>query len=168
MQQGAGPGSVIENNTIIAGPKGSFPGMSAVWMTDWQQGVTFQNNIIDGYDVGFENYECHPSTNYPHQGSLQCDVSQPNTIRNNLVHVTPGKEITNGGSKNGIDIILPISSNNINQDPKFVNPTAGDYRLQAGSLAIDKGYPSSLTTDFAGNARPRGNGIDIGAYEYGN
>jgi hypothetical protein len=86
-----------------------------------------------------------------------------------LINVTPGKEIVNsGGSINGVDIIFPISSNNISQDPRFVNPGAVDFRLQAGSPAIDKGNPSGVSTDFAGKPRLSGSGIDMGAFEYGN
>jgi hypothetical protein len=43
---------------------------------------------------------------------------------------------------------------------------AGDYHLQAGSPAIDKGFSTSAPlTDFDGKARPQGAGVDIGAYE---
>jgi hypothetical protein len=44
----------------------------------------------------------------------------------------------------------------------------GDFRLQGGSPAIDKGYPNGLSTDRDGSARPRGATMDIGAYEFGN
>jgi hypothetical protein len=53
-------------------------------------------------------------------------------------------------------------------DPQFVDPEHGDFRLKNTSPAIDAGtmegwYP---TTDFYGNPRPQGRGIDIGAIEY--
>jgi hypothetical protein len=48
----------------------------------------------------------------------------------------------------------------------FVDPAAGDYRLKAGSPAIDRGTASQAAPrDLAGNARPGGPAIDIGAYE---
>src|SRR5207253_10917240 len=95
-------------------------------------------------------------------GNIQGDPV-PDIVRNNLILAPQaGREIQHGSG------VEPIFSNNIlGQDPKFINPATGDYRLQAGSPAIDKGYPSSLTTDFAGNPRPWGATIDIGAYEYG-
>ena len=77
------------------------------------------------------------------------------------------------------------NGNNIDDDPKFVSPvaassaptTAGDYRLQAGSPAIDAGNRSYFTggntpdlsgikTGLDGNSRIMGGSIDIGAYEY--
>lgn len=68
---------------------------------------------------------------------------------------------------------LPAVAYNINADPLFVNAPAGDYRLKAGSPAINKGDNSLLltifpgtTTDLAGNARIRGGVVDMGAYEY--
>ncbi len=46
-------------------------------------------------------------------------------------------------------------------DPKFVDPEKGDYRLQEGSPAIDKGDPSFSVPEGGGKR------IDIGAFEYG-
>jgi hypothetical protein len=43
-------------------------------------------------------------------------------------------------------------------NPRFVNPAAGDYRLQAGSALIDSG--TNLGLPFTGD------GPDIGAIEY--
>ena len=42
-----------------------------------------------------------------------------------------------------------------------------DLRLPAGGMAIDRGtFLTAPDVDFAGNLRPRGAGVDIGAYEY--
>lgn len=50
----------------------------------------------------------------------------------------------------------------------FVNPAGHDYRLKAGSLAIDAGTTlADVTTDLEGKARPIGAAFDMGAYEYG-
>jgi len=54
----------------------------------------------------------------------------------------------------------------VKADPKFMNPTAGDFHLQPGSPAIDKGSTNSLRADRDGMARPQGAAFDIGAYEY--
>jgi parallel beta-helix repeat protein len=49
----------------------------------------------------------------------------------------------------------------------FVNPTTQDYRLKAGSPAIDAGISSpDVLKDLAGISRPVGRAFDIGAYEY--
>jgi len=49
----------------------------------------------------------------------------------------------------------------IGVDPKFVDPDAGDYRLQKESPAIDKGDPSIISPSCGGKR------VDIGAFEYG-
>ncbi len=49
----------------------------------------------------------------------------------------------------------------------FVNVDAGDFRLKAGSPAIDAGTPLDLiTSDLDSTLRPSGSAFDIGAYEF--
>ncbi len=52
-------------------------------------------------------------------------------------------------------------------DPTFVDVLGGDYRLQAGSPAVDAGafLAASGSADLAGNPRAQAGGIDLGAYE---
>jgi len=64
---------------------------------------------------------------------------------------------------------------NIDLDPRFVDPSAGDLHLQPGSPCIDAGYndaPNLPTDDFEGDPRlgdGDGDGyavVDMGVYEY--
>lgn len=55
---------------------------------------------------------------------------------------------------------------NVYDDPAFVDPSAWDYHLTAGSAAIDAGVDAGVTTDIDGDPRPIGAGVDIGADEY--
>ena len=66
---------------------------------------------------------------------------------------------------------------NLDVDPQFVAPDNFDYRLNAGSPAINAGNNEAtvlsgqgddaveLTEDLAGNNRTVGNAVDLGAYE---
>jgi serine protease len=64
------------------------------------------------------------------------------------------------------------SGGNIDLDPLFVDPAAGDYHLQADSPCIDVGTsdvadpPGLPATDFDGNDRVIGSAPDMGAYEF--
>jgi len=69
----------------------------------------------------------------------------------------------------------PFGSHDICADPLCVDDTLDSFNghLPLGSPAIDKGLPvGSLNglvpaDDLEGGARPGGNGVDMGAYEYG-
>ena len=54
----------------------------------------------------------------------------------------------------------------VNIDPLLIDPARNNYHIPAGSPAIDAGLDVGITTDLDGNARPQGNGPDIGAYEF--
>ncbi len=56
-------------------------------------------------------------------------------------------------------------TNPVSGDPRFVNPTGGDYHIGAGSAAMDAGISAGVTTDIDGDPRPIGAGYDIGADE---
>jgi predicted outer membrane repeat protein len=63
---------------------------------------------------------------------------------------------------------------NIKADPLFREAvyaeesptTAGDYRLTAGSPAVDSGAATGPDRDLDGVSRPQGGGRDMGAYEF--
>jgi hypothetical protein len=69
------------------------------------------------------------------------------------------------GARNMRTIPIGVTPQTIVADPGFVNAAGGDFSLLSSSPAIDKGGPTSYTTDLLQN--PASNGApDIGAYEY--
>jgi parallel beta-helix repeat protein len=53
------------------------------------------------------------------------------------------------------------------ENPLLVNPSGGNYALQAGSPAINTGLTlSEVPVDIIGTARPQGGAYDMGPYEY--
>ena len=80
-------------------------------------------------------------------------------VINNIVYGNRGDPIINLGTNTTLD-------KNLTEDPKFVNPAAGDFGVQAGSPAIDKGMTlAQVPDDFTGKKRPEGAAYDIGAFE---
>ena len=51
-------------------------------------------------------------------------------------------------------------------DPRFFWPQLNDYHLCQNSAAIDQGVNAGVSSDFEGDARPQGIGVDIGADEW--
>ena len=119
----------------------------------------FNNTVLESKNQGIYAYK---SGNY----------SVPSTnikVFNNIVLPTSGGAIgTSSNSSSGYE-----ASNNITSgDPKFVDKANRDYRLKAGSLAIDKGYVNTSkklpypATDLDGRTRVVNGVIDIGVFEY--
>lgn len=74
----------------------------------------------------------------------------------------------NGVSKSGAVSTVTWGQGNINADPLFVDPANQDFQVRAGSPVIDAGIRhEDLGIDINGYLRPCGDGIDMGAYEFG-
>jgi predicted outer membrane repeat protein len=68
---------------------------------------------------------------------------------------------------NGLDTWSVITgTHSLIGDPRFVNPAANNFHLNAGSAAIDAGTNVNVPIDFEGDMRPQGGGVDIGFDEY--
>lgn len=64
---------------------------------------------------------------------------------------------------------LPSGDHNMIADPQFEDYSKGNFRLKPTSKLIDAGTEiKNVVTDFDDNPRPKGNGYDIGAFEYQN
>ena len=84
-------------------------------------------------------------------------------ISGNTVNGAALDAATNSGSGGGYTSTTNLIGTTVN----FVNAAGGDYRLAStASNAIDQGTQAGApATDLRGFDRPRGGGVDIGAYE---
>ncbi len=138
------------------------------------------NNTVWGN--GFEN-PIVASKEWAHGGIF---ITAPNVedviVRNNIVsgnknfniavHTeVPASVVTIDHNLIYSETISPIEAagtDTIMGNPLFLKETGGDFRLSPNSPAIDTGtsiYDETPLTDYAGNPRLKGAGVDIGAYE---
>jgi uncharacterized repeat protein (TIGR01451 family) len=155
---------------------GSGSGESSPVLTN----VTFSGNQADGYNGGgMLNQDSSPTlTNVilwgntaGGEGNQLGNFGATVVLSYTLIQSGTGHIYNHGSTVTYGDGILT-------SDPQFVAPitataaptTTGDYRLQAGSPAIDAGDDDAInatgvTTDLDGNPRIFGDAVDLGAYE---
>jgi hypothetical protein len=67
------------------------------------------------------------------------------------------------GNYNGVS----VGPGSLSVDPRFVDPTSGDFHLRDDSPCIDAGgLTNAPPIDIDGDARPFGDGFDIGVDEW--
>ncbi len=149
-----GRGPVLVNNTIADNHADQGSGIFA-------DGLDAQAELVNNIIVGA-----------PGQTAIFCGTfgdQIPPKFKSNDVF-SPS-----GNAYGGICADQTGMNGNISADPLFVNPSAGDYHLQAGSPAIDAGdntAPNLPPTDLDGGPRILdGNGdgmavVDMGADEF--
>ncbi len=133
-------GGQILHNTVIGN---GFAGLSSYLTGGISQGdysaETVVNNVVVSNYYGMNCYSCTGSASY------------------NLVW---------GNTTDYVNDASAVSTD-ISSDPLFEDPNEGDYSISSTSPCIDAG--SSLwgvATDIHGEARPQGDGYDIGDDEY--
>ncbi len=141
------------NNTIVQPSNGRW----AITLLNGSTNNQIKNNIL-----------LHLGT----RGSINLDASSEPGLDSNYNAVVNVFSYNDGASfvslatwqSRGHDLNSFISSTSA----LFVNATADDYHLKAGSPAIDTGTTLvDVTDDLEGNPRPNGARHDIGAYEAG-
>jgi hypothetical protein len=139
---------VVENNLVLV---------------DHWHGITFlgviNTRIVNNTVVDTTGQDPGPSWIMigPHKDGRP---SRDCLIQNNISH-----SISLAAGAGGAQNNLLISDLGM-LDDLFVDPWNRDFRLKPGSAAIDAGYlVNSPVTDIDGTLRPRGKGVDIGAYE---
>lgn len=141
--------------------------------------VTIANNSVKGYSMfnsiggGISNANNSRPIIYNSiiWGNTRFDNSTASDIENSgTTQIIIKNSITQAFTTSN-----PSDNNLVNKDPLFINPLAGDFKLQPNSPAIDRGdnylyktYGGNLINDkdLADNSRSLGCRIDMGAYEY--
>lgn len=140
--------AAFTNNTFAANYISGGSSQHSGAMDAYLSTVTFVNNIV-AYNVSGGIDKDHSS------GSTY--VFRNNGVFGNGTYDYPTSD--NPGSANG----------NVRTNPRFVNRTAGDFRLSAASRCIDAGDDTVVAaqdTDLDGQQRIQSLHVDIGAYEF--
>ncbi|MDH1632841.1 Ig-like domain-containing protein [Pseudomonas mosselii] len=154
----------IYNNTGTYGATGTVAAGSIIVLSNSGGTVRITNSTIAN------NVFLNTSTGSITSGGLGWASGQAGTVTvqnsiltGNTVNGTQLDAATNGGVGGG----YTSTTNLIGTAVNFVNTATGDYRLAStASNAIDQGtLAGAPLTDLRGFDRPRGGGVDIGAYE---
>ena len=185
--------SIVEGNTVR--DSGYAFGVDAELGIGWpSHGIVIRNNLAHRDYAGIKVGTWYSDSNGApvfdvlviNNTISRCDyglVVRPyleSTVawRNNIVVGALGAFVNTGGWAVGeVDHNLYFGggvgpdAHAMTLDPQFVNAEAGDFRLGAGSPAIDAGDPTTTTAeagllDLAGNPRIAGGRVDLGALEY--
>ncbi|MDF9618237.1 Ig-like domain-containing protein [Pseudomonas entomophila] len=154
----------IYNNTGTYGATGTVAAGSIIVLSNSGGTVRITNSTVAN------NVFLNTSTGSITSGGLGWASGQAGTVTvqnsiltGNTVNGTSLDAATNGGVGGGYTSTTNLIGTSVN----FVNTATGDYRLAStASNAIDQGtLAGAPLTDLRGFDRPRGGGVDIGAYE---
>ncbi len=136
-----GSGGDIFNNTVIAN---GYGGGSTAYLT---------GGISSGSGGSERIYNNILVSNYYGLNCASCAASW-------------GDNLVWGNSTDYVNDASAAASD-LSADPRFNNPSEGDYSLASTSPCIDAGNSSLFaSTDKDGESRPQGAGVDIGFDEY--
>ncbi len=151
--------SLMVVNNIFHGGNSSSP--TACWNASNSSHITFYHNTLIGSGSRHEGI-------YSQNGHIRQLV-----VKNNILDGMSRKE--------GADVshnlnlfssvnMHPLSNGDIiltsGIEQLFIDPAKYDFRLKAGSKAIDAGIDLPVMDDLYGNLRPYGTGADIGHHEW--
>jgi len=158
----AGGGRIFVINSIIAGnTMRNWPLISASPAgSQRENGLFFYNCTVEGNNRPADDTPLiwTPGESFLRVVNTIVWNGESNLSSNNLVV----------SHSNTDDRIYP-GPGNISEDPLFFQPwdgTSADYRLPCESPSVDTGtVDGAPTVDITGGHRPRGAGVDMGAYE---
>lgn len=176
----------VRNNILLGGSDGSTDVLGTIYV---------YNNIVAGADdqglrindpqgtVYVQNNVFYNNGSHGFDGNAQIYIERAGagriTLQNNILYAESGQ--TYFQFEKGVDpSVFAAASNNLvynagvcpawaaaclNADPLFMNLAALDFRLKAGSPAIDAGIDARIPFDHDHVSRPQGRGYDLGAFE---
>lgn len=156
----------VTNNTIY----GNTIDLNPFLIDDWADGSQV---ALPGYvsQLGFFNNLIIANDSY---SAIACWTTYQYLSGAPPVVVNNDVRNTRGAAYGGWCTSPAGNTGNISADPKFKNPSSGDFHLQDSSPAIDTGFnpaPGLLNTDFDGNPRIQNatgasaSVVDMGIYE---
>ena len=168
-------------NNIIIGP--SYPQSAAIYAASGN--VYYYNNTVYncGADTTYSVFMFYDTTVYEHwyqpeSITLKNNIIYASSISDNYVKcwgiTTVPVQDSNcyygiGSYESHSQGCTGSSTNRVEDDPKFINPSTDDFTLQLISPCKDGGtstVSAIVTDDIIGTSRPQDDYYDIGAYEY--
>ena len=171
--------SVVVTNTLVYKNQADYGGGILCWSDSllFLHSCTITDNIaMYGGGLFFSESDTMLVNSILHQnsGSINKEPQQIYFGKSDQSTVADISYCLIQGGRTGVisdeTVTLKWGSGNISNDPMFVDPTAGDYRLQDNSLGIASGIKdnSMPTVDIEGHDRPSPaeSRPDLGAYEH--
>ncbi len=149
----------------------------AMWLIG-VEGLMVRNNVFRGHRArvfgsmkGMVGTEVYHNTFYANQDNIFDASGTGLRVANNIFCGNAGV-IYQGEAerRNNLydgDVPAGAEEGAVVGDPRFVFAEKGDFRLRAGSPAVDAGAQVPVPFDLSGKPRPVGSASDIGAYEFG-
>ena len=159
----SGGGNLVANNVF-----GHNRGYGVQFYPSAADVLVIQNTFVENGNAGILTYEAadritvinNISAFNERSKQIKLVSGNANVVRHNIVY-SPNSSL-NGIENNTSSVV----TDNVIADPRFMNRTTKDFRVQTGSPAIDWALSSySALVDYVLQARPRGAAPDAGAHE---
>lgn len=143
--------------------------------------TTFANNTDTGTraDLNSKGTLSLVKTSGTHNATISNSIFFNNTetsgatslaVTQGHVNIANVVEVNNSIAEDNFSNLVYLT-NTSSADPMFMDASNNDFKLQAGSPAIDSGnnskVPAGITADLLGNQRIFNTTVDMGAYEFG-
>ena len=130
--------------------------------SNFSDGVRFENTALNlGWTIR-NNIFCF-------NNGLELNGTNPVSMvhENNCYYRSGGNTVYFNGSYYSVSTVKTgFEPSAIAENPRFMDSALKNFRLRADSPCRDTGLDVGLVLDYANNSVPRGDGVDIGAWEY--